>query len=178
MIVFLINMPAMAQSQSALKHLEFDLQGPLSATEVLTERCTQLKLASPPVIRAVRETGPELKPSSQVRALLGVKSNRRIRYRRVRLVCGDHLLSEADNWYVPDRLSTDMNNTLDTTQTSFGTVVKPLAFHRRTLEMAPLKDPAHALRVTALLVSGAGMPFSVVVENYSRVLIEGTKTNP
>jgi chorismate-pyruvate lyase len=107
-----------------------------------------------------------------------VSAGQTIRYRRVQLFCGDHLLSEADNWYVPDRLSADMNKLLDTTQTPFGTVVRPLDFHRRTLKVTTLHDHAHVVRVSALLLSGTGAPFSLVVENYSRILVKSTKPDP
>jgi len=91
----------------------------------------------------------------------------------VKLTCGTHVLSEADNWYVPERLTPEMNRTLDTTEIPFGTVVRPLDFHRKTVKMETLDDPAHALRVTALLLTGGGTPFSLVVENYSRELAGG-----
>ena len=35
----------------------------------------------------------------------------------MRLKCGDHVLSEADNWYVKARLTPDMNHMLETTDT-------------------------------------------------------------
>jgi chorismate-pyruvate lyase len=174
----LISEPAWAGRQSALTRLESDLRGPLSATQILTERCFQLKFASPPIVRAVRQSDEDLTPSPRTRLLLRVSHSQTVRYRRVQLLCGDHLLSEADNWYVPDRLSADMNRTLDTTQTSFGTVVKPLDFHRRTLQVKTLHDHAHVLRVTALLISRTGVPFSLVVENYSRVLVENARPGP
>ena len=33
-------------------------------------------------------------------------------------MCGDQVFSEADNWYVPARLTAEMNHALDTTDTS------------------------------------------------------------
>jgi len=175
---FLASEQAWAGPHSALKRLLSDLRGPSSATQVLTERCSRLELASPPIIRAVRQSEVDIKPSAHTRALLRVSAGQTIRYRRVQLFCGDHLLSEADNWYVPDRLSADMNKLLDTTQTPFGTVVRPLDFHRRTLQVTTLHDHAHVVRVSALLLSGTGAPFSLVVENYSRILVESTKPDP
>ena len=141
-----------------------------SATQFLTGKCASLKLASPAVIRAVRDKDMNIKAGSGIRKLLDVESSARLGYRRVKLICGSHALSEADNWYVPDRLTPDMNHALDTTDVPFGTVVKPLNFHRKTIRMEALTEPAHNLRVTALLVTGKGKPFSVVIENYSRVL--------
>jgi hypothetical protein len=54
-------------------------------------------------------------------------------------------------------------------------VVKPLNFHRKTLKMEPLGDPAHSLRVTAVLLTPAEVPFSLVVENYAREMATGDK---
>jgi hypothetical protein len=141
-----------------------------SATQFLTDKCASLKLASPAVIHAVRDKNADSKAGPAIRKLLDVGSNTRLGYRRVKLTCGSHVLSEADNWYVPDRLTPDMNHALDTTDVPFGAVVRPLNFHRQTIKMEALSDPGHDLRVTALLVSGQGKPFSVVIENYSRAL--------
>ena len=35
----------------------------------------------------------------------GIGPDEPVAYRHVRLRCGDHVLSEADNWYVPSRLT-------------------------------------------------------------------------
>jgi len=43
-----------------------------------------------------------------------------VKYRRVQPSCGDHILSEADNWYVPRRLTPEMNRLLETTDVPFG----------------------------------------------------------
>jgi hypothetical protein len=128
-------------------------------------------------------------PTDEQRQLLGVSATEPIRYRRVRLICGDHVLSEADNWYAPDRLSADMNRVLDTTETAFGRAVQALNFRRRTLsakllwsplpqdwEMgAPLPKPREAtlamphevLEHRVVLTLPDGTPFSEVVETYT-----------
>jgi hypothetical protein len=64
-----------------------------------------------------------------------------------------------------------MNQTLDHTDTPFGTVVKPLSFHRENLAVSEDRGPRFILHVRALLISGAGRPFSLVVENYRRELV-------
>ena len=115
--------------------------------------------------------GAEKVPDAGVRAQLGARPNEAIRYRHVRLRCGGHVLSEADNWYLPARLTADMNRRLDETNTPFGAVVRQLAFHRRTLEVGPLSGARGILRVRAVLIDGAGAPFSVVVETYTRDLL-------
>ncbi len=113
-----------------------------------------------------------------------------MRYRRVRLLCGAAVLSEADNWYVPGRLTAEMNKLLDTTDLPFGKVVQALHFRRRTVsskllwlplpegwEMNPsgkndvsaeLQVPAKVLEHRALLTLEDGTPFSEVVENLHR----------
>lgn len=167
-----LAMATPAFAQNPVQRLEAELTASPSATQLLTEKCARLKLATPAVIRAVREK-IDVPASARVRAALDVSAATPLRYRRVNLTCGTHVLSQADNWYVPSRLGSDMNRTLDTTETSFGTVVKPLRFHRKTLKMEALDDPAHVLRVTAVLIGGDGAPFSLVVENYSRELVRG-----
>lgn len=154
-----------------IARLRADLAGPLSATQVLTRWCTDLGLSFPPVIKAVRVPGANRKPSAAVRALLMAAANQPVRYRKVRLMCGSHVFSEADNWYLPDKLTAEMNQSLDHTDIPFGTVVRPLAFHRQTLAVTDDIGPRFILHVRALLVSGAGTPFSLVVENYRRELI-------
>ena len=59
----------------------------------------------------------------------------------VQLTCGAHVLSDAENWYLPARLTADMNRRLEETEAPFGRVVAPLGFHRRTLEtrLAPAR---------------------------------------
>lgn len=165
---FLLLAPA--QADDAVGRLEAQLTAAPSATQFLTEKCASLKLASPAVIHAERDKDMALQAGPDIRQLLDAGPDTRLGYRRVKLTCGSHVLSEADNWYVPDRLTPDMNHALETTDVPFGTVVKPLNFHRKTIRMEALTEPAHSLRVTAQLVTGKGQPFSVVIENYSRAL--------
>ena len=172
----LLAVSSCTQSQGDLagERLRSDLLAGTSATQVLTQYCANLKLASPPVIHAVRERANEPAPP-EVRALLKARADEVVRYRRVHLMCGDQVLSEADNWYLPSRLTPDMNKMLDETDTPFGAVVHPLGFHRKTLEASVVKNETTILRVKALLLTGSDVPFSLVVENYSSVLVAGGK---
>jgi chorismate-pyruvate lyase len=149
--------------------LRDDLLASSSATQVLTRYCDTLHLASPPVIRALRDD-LVLPAPPEVRQLLGTGPDDVIRHRRVRLACGAHVLSNADNWYLPSRLTPEMNRLLDETQTPFGTAVRELDFHRRTLEAAT-PGGAAILRIQAVLLTRDEKPFSVVIENYSPDLI-------
>ena len=100
-----------------------------------------------------------------MRAAFGSSGGARIAYRRVRLACGVRTLSVADNWYLPARLSPDMNHQLESSDAPFGLVVRPLAFRRRTLSAAP--DAQGHFVIRAELIDRAGAPFSYVVERYS-----------
>src|SRR3569833_132339 len=160
-----------AQGPDAIRQLKAELLAAPSATQMLMAYCAKLHLADPPVIRARRDRSLERKADGGGRQLLQVGPGEPVRYRRVRLSCGDQVLSDADNWYVPARLTADMNATLDGTDTPLGAVVKPLNFQRRTLKTEALRDGTHLLKVTALLVDANKRPFSLVQENYSRVLL-------
>ena len=161
-----------AQAPDALRRLKAELLASPSATQTLAAYCTRLHPADPLAIRALRDRSMDRRADGRVRRLLQVGSGEPVRYRRVRLSCGDQVLSDADNWYVPARLTAEMNSTLDATDTPFGTVAKPLDFQRRTLGTEGLHDGRHVLRVTALLVNRDGLPFSLVQENYSAILVQ------
>jgi len=171
--IALLGLSACATAPSPVERLKSDLLGKESATQVLTRWCADLHLAAPAIVRAIRDASVK-DASEETRALLKADSKEPIRYRRVKLTCGKHILSEADNWYVPSRLTPEMNQTLDTTDTSFGTVVKPLGFHRKTLDALPAPDAAPnsatVLRVRAILLTPDETPFSLVVESYQKAL--------
>lgn len=171
LLILGLTMGPQAAGADAVGQLKAELLSSPSATQTLTGHCARLRLADPPVIRAVREMDAERAADARIRRLLQVGAGEPVRYRRVRLSCGGQVLSDADNWYVPARLTAEMNSTLDHTDTPFGAVVKSLHFHRRTLKAEALDDRAHVLQVTALLVDARNRPFSLVQESYSRVLL-------
>jgi len=155
---------------AAVDRLKADLLAGNSATVTLGQWCAAEKLADPPAIRALRDP-VAVSPSAETRALLRVGPDEPVRYRRVKLACGSHVLSEADNWYVPSRLTPAMNTALDTGDTPFGAAVKALDFHRRTLDTRTDAGPGTVLQVRALLLTPDGTPFSLVVENYGTGLV-------
>ncbi len=165
LLSLLLIAPAAAQPDTAAR-LKADLLSNNSATVVLGQWCAAAHLADPPTIKALRDP-IEVPASAETRALLKAGADETIRYRRVKLVCGMHVLSEADNWYVPARLTPQMNALLDSGDTPFGTAVKALNFHRTTLDATEVKDLHTILRVRALLLTPAELPFSLVVENYT-----------
>jgi chorismate-pyruvate lyase len=186
---FTVRLEALALLQT----LNADLLSHDSATLTLERWCAAHRLASPARIVAEQVHGAEKAPTAEQRQLLGVSPAELVRFRRVRLSCGGHVLSEADNWYVPARLTPDMNRTLDTTDTAFGRAVQALDFRRRTLsakflwsplpqywEMGvPLPEPSgttltiphEVLEHRAVLTLPDGTPFSEVVEIYTGELL-------
>jgi hypothetical protein len=169
--------------------LNADLLSHDSASVTLEHWCSVHHLASPARITAERVRAAEKPPTDIQRQRLRVAPMDEVRYRRVRLRCGTVLMSEADNWYVPARLTPQMNQLLDSTDTPFGIAVQPLHFQRHTIlsevlwqplpsgwEMSPptatdgageLCLPGQLLRHRAMLTLPDGTPFSEVVETYT-----------
>ncbi len=179
-----------------LETLHADLLSHDSATVTLERWCSAHHLASPARMTAERVSDADKAPTRIQLERLGVASKDEVHYRRVRLRCGNVVLAEADNWYVPARLTPHMNELLDTTDAPFGLVARPLHFQRHTIsaellwqplpsgwEMKPPTDsavagalcvPPEVLRHRALLTSPDGTPLSEVVETYtSNVLAIG-----
>lgn len=178
-MAILLALPASAPAaardrpaQAELTSLEKDLLAGGSATAILARWCADHRLADPARITALRDSAAAPAPP-EVRRRIGARPGEPIAYRRVRLACGARVLSEADNWYLPSRLTPQMNETLEHTDTPFGAAVKALDFHRVTLGARRLwragaagPPPAQVLRIEAVLISGAGAPIAVVRETY------------
>jgi hypothetical protein len=180
---------ARVEALALLQTLNADLLSHDSATLTLERWCDTHRLASPAAVVAERVTGGDKAPTAEQRLELRIMPTEPVRYRRVRLRCGEAVLSEADNWYVPGRLTPQMNTLLDTTDAPFGKVVQPLHFQRHTLsatllwsplpegwEMnaarpsehaATLEVPPRLLQHRAVLLLPDGTPFSEVVETYT-----------
>lgn len=166
-----------------------------SATQTLNRWCGTHDLApegSAIVADRIRDAN---KPADgNIRALLKVRSDEPVAYRRVHLRCGDRVLSQADNWYVPARLAAGMNERLNTSDIPFGRVVQPLQFSRTTLSATllwrplpdgwengapvpapsgdPLALPPFLLEHRAVLKLPDGTPFSALVETYTRDVLD------
>jgi len=173
-----------------LETLNAELLSHDSATLTLDRWCDAHRLASPAVVVADRDRSARREASPEMRQVLRVGASEPVRHRRVKLKCGPHVLSEADNWYVPSRLTPEMNRRLDTTDVSFGRAVQALHFQRRTLSARLLWSPLPAgwemkgaaafdtasktlqiphavLEHRAVLTLADGTPFSAVVETYT-----------
>src|SRR5215467_14681848 len=87
------------EALALLQTLNAELLSHDSATLTLDRWCDAHHLASPAKVIAVRDRGASKPATAELRRALGVGEAEPIRYRRVQLVCGRHVLSEADNWY-------------------------------------------------------------------------------
>jgi len=108
-----------------------------SATAALGQWCAARALATPATIRAISVPGMPRAASATVRARLGVDAQEPLAYRHVRLACGARVLSDAQNWYVPARLTPEMNRLLESTDTPFGTVVAVIMSKASWMKLMP-----------------------------------------
>jgi chorismate-pyruvate lyase len=163
---------ALAACTPTLSRFESVLAANDSATAALQQWCAARGIAAPAQIMAESDRSEREEASPAIRAALGVGVQEPLAYRHVRLRCGDAVLSDAKNWYVPARLTAAMNTALDTTRTPFGTVVRPLGFHRERLESLrgrAAECPAGTvLSHKAVLRLADGRGISFVAECYTR----------
>ena len=159
-----------------LQALNAELLAHESATETLQHWCVDHRLAASPRVNAVSLHTAPIPATAEQRELLQVGADEPLRYRHVQLRCSSVVLAEAENWYVPSRLTAAMNHELDTSETPFGIVVRALDFHRRRLEARTLWSPPQplpnaVLEHRALLLLPDGTPFSLVDETYMRTVL-------
>jgi hypothetical protein len=192
---------ARVEALALLQTFNAELLSHDSATLTLDRWCDAHHLASPAKIVAIRDRTTTKQATGEQRRALGVDPAEPLRYRRVKLACGNHILSEADNWYVPSRLTPEMNQQLDTTDIAFGRAVLSLHFQRRILSArllwsplpdgwetnpAPLPDagartlpiPHAVLQHQALLVLPDGTPISQVIETYTEQVLAFPQPRP
>jgi chorismate-pyruvate lyase len=184
------------EALALIQTLNASLLASRSATATLEKWCADHKMSAAPKILARRVAGVEKPPSEETRRRLDVSAEEPVKYRRVQLACGDHVLSEADNWYVPGRLSDEMNRTLEATETPFGKTIAPLQPFRRTIEMkmrwSPLPEgwessataalpqnadgalsiPHDVFEHTAVVYARDQRPLSEVHETYTREILD------
>ena len=171
---------ARVEALAVLETLNAELLSHDSSTLTLDHWCDAHHLASPAKVIALRDRDVNKEATAEQRKILGVSASEPIRYRRVKLVCGAHVLAEADNWYVPSRLTPDMNHQLDTTDISFGRTVLPLHFQRKTLSAKLLWSPLpEGWEVAGGALSDAGaktlqVPHAVLEHQAILVLPDGT----
>jgi len=147
-----------------------------SATAALEDWCAARRIAPEARVAATTladASAPGGAPgaAAAARRRLGAGPGEPLGYRHVRLDCGGTALSEAYNWFVPARLTSDMNRALATTRLPFGKVTAPLGYRRERIESrrgAAEGCPAGTvLSHRALLRLPDGRALALVVECYT-----------
>ena len=147
----------------AVDRFAAELQASDSATAVLQRRCAG------DTITAAVDRSVSFKPSPAQRKALAVASSEPVSYRRVRLMCGAVVMSTAENWYVPARLTTAMQSAL-AGDAPFGAVIRPLGPTRTTVAVLRLgSDPV--LRVEAVVIGADRRPLAYVIETYAAAAV-------
>jgi hypothetical protein len=178
-----------------IETLNADLLASHSATLTLTDWCASHHLSDAPKIVARLQPDATKPISAAQRRDLNIGPDEPVIYRRVDLACGTHVLSQADNWYVPSRLTPAMNAALTSSNTPFGLVIRPLHPQRHTLGVtffwhplpqdwelhAPPMDKANAgaldvppflFQHRAIVSDAEDRPVSEVVETYTRANLD------
>jgi len=177
-----------------IETLNADLLASRSATDTLADWCGAHHMASKPKITARLERDVQKPLTPAQRQDLDIGPMEPVVYRRVELACGEHILSQADNWYVPSRLTAAMNQALLSSDTPFGWIVRPLHPRRQTIAVIslwhplaagwemqppPASDPAHPLAIPpvlfehrAIVYGQDGRPISEVDESYRAELLD------
>jgi chorismate-pyruvate lyase len=159
-------------------------------TFTLDKWCADHKLGGETKIRARLRRDGDKPITAEQRRRLEIGDDEPVKFRHVELTCGDRVLSEADNWYVPSRLTAEMNQLLETTDIPFGRAVADLKPFRQTFAVEilwrPLDDgweqrarladhPKQNLQIPpklfehrALLYTPDRKPIAEVDETYSR----------
>ena len=151
-----------------------------SATLTLERWCVGHGIGAGSPVVARRVAVPEIPLLAEQQQRLAVSAGMPIRYRRVQLWCADVLLSEADNWYVPGRLSEAQNRLIEETDIPFGRALQDVHFRRHTVSARVLwyplpgsaEIPLSVLEHRAVLSLPDGTPLSEVVETYTRNLLQ------
>jgi hypothetical protein len=184
---FVSRLEALALMQEA----SIEILADASATTALERWCREHRLATEPKLVARVLSTDDPGASGEQRARLEVGASEPLRYRRVELRCGERVLSVAENWYVPGRLTEAMNAALagrhavrqggasaravspDVPRRSALGALAPGLGTRGTARAGarPLAIPAALFEHRALLYSKAHVPFAEVKETYQRDLL-------
>lgn len=187
---FVARLEALALAET----LNADLLASNSATQTLEAWCAAHRMAKDATLHARLVRGVQKPLPAAERARLDIGPDEPVIYRRVELACGDHVLSRADNWYVPSRLTATMDKELTSTDTPFGRVIHALHPRRQTFAVtllfhplpegwemgaAPTDHPDAQLSIPpilfehrAVVVAGNGKPISEVVEDYTSDVLD------
>jgi hypothetical protein len=181
---------ARVEALALVETLNATLLAARSATFTLDKWCADHKLGGETKIHARLMRDVDKPIIAEQRRRLQIGDDEPVKFRHVELKCGDRVLSEADNWYVPSRLTPEMNQLLETTDIPFGRTVADLKPTRQTFAAEiiwrPLEDgweqrppsadrPEQKLQIPptlfehrALLYTPDRKPIAEVDETYTR----------
>lgn len=183
---------ARLQALALLQTLHAQILASTSATRALETWCRAHRLAHEPKIVIERLPSRPARWEPEHQRWLSPSPEETVTHRKVRLRCGRRILAEADNWYVPNRLTPEINRVLETTDTPFGTAITSLDPYRRTtaveLMWSPLPTwwddtteelpdgptltiPESLFQHRAVIYASARIPISFVEETYKRSLL-------
>ena len=137
----------------------------------------------------------ETVPVDMYNGILAIQAGELLRYRRVVLKWGHTAVSEAENWYLPDRLPPLLRWQMRHSNQPFGQIIHPLQPRRSTIqryinddlelstsrneewinapkippEFSPLQD--FALHIRAIMTTGTGMFIAELREHYRKSLL-------
>jgi chorismate-pyruvate lyase len=182
------------EAWALLETLNANLLASNSATKTLEAWCGAHHMAAQAKLHARLRRDVQKPITPEQRARLNIGPNEPVIYRRVDLACGDHVLSQADNWYVPSRLKPAMEKALETSDIPFGRAIQDLHPHRQTFgvsllwhplpdgwELAPppadhtgagLSIPPVLFEHHAVVYSSDGQPISEVDEHYTSEILD------
>lgn len=150
-----------------------------SATQVLQTWCEEFGIGDGPVVAHCIDRLAALGEGESGLAEEWLRASKgEIAYRRVRLMRGGVCLSDAENWFLPARLTPPMIADLGKTDIPFGVVVSALRPTRQTILSRILISPDEerlpgiVLEHRALLRDGEGQPLSFVQEHYRAALVQ------
>lgn len=168
-----------------IQTLNADILASRSATRTLESWCREHKLAPDPKLVAIRNVEErEISPDLVQREILQVSAETPVRYRKVRLTCGNLTLSIAELWYVPGRLSEEANRLLESTITPFGAAIQYLNPFRRTLSMTrhwepesnkPIDSVNTLFEHEAVVLDSTNRPIALAREAYQRQILPPVK---
>lgn len=159
---------------SSVSDFQSCLKAHATATAALTAWCRARRPAAAMSI-VVACDGPA--PSDAYRGPLALGPGETLQCRRVRLAWGETVISEAENWYVPQRLPPSLRAALAHGTTPFGAVVEPLSPSRRTIALFTTedlrRDKAAADRCGAQLDTAGFSPLDAFVLHLDAVMSAG-----
>ncbi len=157
-------MSALPEGRGTLESLHAALLAADSATSVLESFFGAI---------TVQRRDQPSSPNPGLRERLRLATDDVLRHRAVWLLAGDRMLSQAELWYVANRLPADRIQSLETSDTPFGRIMKPLGLKRIVIE-ARHCAPGDECSLThrAILVEPRGLPVAEVYERYSKTLFD------